>query len=43
MRNVATASLHQSSDLTALSPPHTQLAHACIAVPVEVSREEKKS
>ena len=41
MRKVATASLHQPSDLSVLSPPHTQLAHACFAVPAGVSREEK--
>lgn len=41
MRKVATASLHQPSDSNVLSPPHTQLAHACFAVPAGVSREEK--
>lgn len=41
MRKVATASPRQPSDLSVLSPPRTQLARACFAVPPGVSREEK--
>lgn len=38
---MATASLPQPPDLSMLSPPHTQLSHACFAVPAGISREEE--